>query len=140
MKLALTDSGREYMMRAYTTDFDSDHPDDMEDAANILSLFETFGPVIEADMVYEYARQETDKKDSYMDWKEEPLKREYINRIVKRLFEARYLEQVQEYDEDNILMTLNPAAIPLEKAKEMHQEAKWARMKREYRMDNYGEY
>jgi hypothetical protein len=135
MKLALTDLGRKYMEKAWDTDFESDDPPAMEDAATMLFLFEIFGPVIEAEQVYKYAYQETNKKDSWMVWSVENLTREHINRIVKHLFEARYLEEVQEYDEDDILMTMNPTAIPLEEAKEMHQKAKWERMRREYQVD-----
>ena len=140
MKLALTDSGRKYMEKAWDTDFESDDPPAMEDAATILSLFEVFGPVIEAEQVYEYAYQETNKKDSWMVWSVKNLTRDHTNSIVRRLFEARYLEEVQEYDEDNVLMTMNPTALSVEEVTKMHQEAKLERMRREYRMDHNGEY
>ena len=138
MKLALTDSGREYMMQAFANDYwDSS---DIEDSANILSIFEVEGPVIDSDKVYEVAYKETYKRPYPYSWSKDPMDQALVRRIVKQLFEARYLEEVKEYDEDNILLTINPAAIPLEEAKEMHQQAKWERMRREYRMDNYGEY
>ena len=82
MKLALTDSGRKYMEKAWDTDFESDDPPAMEDAATILSLFEIFGPVIEAEQVYEYAYQETNKKDSWMVWSVKNLTRDHTNSIV----------------------------------------------------------
>jgi len=129
MKLALTDLGRKYMEKAWDTDFESDDPPAMEDAATILSLFEIFGPVIDSDKIYEYAYQETNKKDSYIDWSVVNLTREFTNRIVRHLFEARYLEQVQEYDEDDILMTMNPTALSPEEVAEMHQQAKLERMR-----------
>jgi len=125
MLLAITDSGREFMWKAW----DTHGEEDMEDAANILSIFEVHGPVIDTDRIYSLAYN-----DNYY-WSEEPLNQDLVKRIVRRLFEARYLEQVQEYDEDNILMTMNPAAIPLEEAKDMHQKAKWSRMKEDYQRD-----
>ena len=140
MKLALTDLGRKYMEKAWDTDFESDDPPAMEDAATILSLFEIFGPVIDSDKIYEYAYQETNKKDSWMVWSVKNLTRDHTNSIVRRLFEARYLEEVQEYDEDNVLMTMNPTALSVEEVTKMHQEAKLERMRREYRMDHNGEY
>ena len=131
MKLTITDSGREFMWKA----FDSLEDEEMEDASNILSIFEVHGPVLDADKIYSIAYKDTYTRPYSYDWSQETLNEELVNRIVKRLFEARYLEQVQEYDEDDILMTMNPAAIPLEEAKEMHQKAKWERMRKEYQMD-----
>lgn len=136
MKLTITDSGREFMWKA----FDS-ADEEMEDASNILSIFEVHGPVLDADKIYKLAYSDTYSRPYPYDWSQETLNEELVKRIVKRLFEARYLEQVQEYDEDDILMTMNPAAIPLEEAKEMHQKAKWERMRKEYQMDkDYGQY
>ena len=131
MKLTITDSGREFMWKA----FDSLEDEEMEDASNILSIFEVHGPVLDADKIYSIAYKDTYTRPYSYDWSQETLNEELVKRIVKRLFEARYLEQVQEYDEDDILMTMNPAAIPLEEAKEMHQKAKWERMRREYQVD-----
>ena len=145
MKLALTDSGREFMYKAFKAasglgEGTTENDEKMEDASNILSIFEVHGPVIDSDKIFELAYSDTYKRPYPYDWSKTPVEKSLVHRLVKQLFEARYLEEVQEYDEDNILMTLNPAAIPLEEAMGMHQKAKWERMKREYRMDNYGEY
>jgi len=140
MLLTVTDSGRKFMEKALQAasglleESNTKSDEEMEDAANILSIFEVYGPVIDADRIYSLAYKDTYSSNNY-DWSQEPLHEELVKRIVKRLFEARYLEQVQEYDEDDVLMTMNPSAIPLEQVEEMHQQAKWERLRRDYKGD-----